>query len=154
MAALSYRTYAQLGRILFKQRPEVARELLAVVQYDPAETDITLIPALFITFCQVQTISPDEYTGRVHKTHKIDMRRLFIAAVIFLYAPQLYESTPGAAIVKYGLSGALTEALQQDASLTSRLIKEVIARYRAFPDYRQEVKTIVEQVQEVSCASA
>lgn len=128
----------QLGKILLSKKPELAQALISeylpgVAQ--PMETDLEKIPMFFKRFCQIKQLHASEYIGALYKNSKIDMRRLFVAAIIVLYQPHTRL-----------LSKYISETLQQDPGDTSRMIQQMKFRYDKIEEFKCEVDELVNRI--------
>lgn len=136
-STLDHRQLQILGKLLMIKKPEVAKELIQYIpkQSDAFESDLSKVPHYFKLFCQLQSLEPNEYTGPLYKSSKIDKRRFFIAVILSLYHPQ-----------KRLLQKYISETLQQDPSATRRMMLEVEFRYQNLPDFKDQVNAVVDQI--------
>lgn len=144
---LTKKDYQLLGRLLLKQKPEIAKELFhACIEPKPIETDLSRIPALFARFCAFRGISPSDYTGPLYKTSKTTLRRVFIGAILRMYAPEVYNMPENCLVLKRGIVKQLELTLCGKVDAASRVIRKVIAEERVYEDFRAQVAMTVEQL--------
>lgn len=129
--------FIQLGKLLSKQKPELAEELSQYLpaSRQPIESDLTKVPFYFQSFCAIQQIDPKEYTGALYKSSKIDKRRFFIAVMILLYHPRTRL-----------LAKCISETIGQDPGDTTRMIQQVEFRYQHIEEFRVQVDGMVEML--------
>lgn len=122
--------YALLGELLHKKEPETYAKLIQFIPNKAADQD--KITNDFISFCGVQGINPDDHRGNLYKHSKTEQKLLFIAVVIVKYG-----------IYSKNISKYITSALNQNKTLTCRMIKEADVRYRCHKDFKSQVDNIV-----------
>jgi hypothetical protein len=142
-ATIQKRDYTLLGRILYQKRPDIAQELLDAYypHTAPSENDLSKIRYFFHRFCTLQHIDPQDYTGAIRLIHKNYKRKVFIAAVLHLYCPDIFsEYKPRQS--RAGLSKTLSDVLGIAESNMSNLIKQVV-RWQDYDDFKEEVEGAV-----------
>lgn len=72
-----------------------------------------------------------------------DQRKVFVAAMIRLYNPQLYHVPDDCMTVIYGFAGALSRAVACDQGNISRLIRQVVFEEKVYSDFRERVDKAV-----------
>lgn len=125
----------QLGRILLSKEPAIAQALISEylpARSKPIETDLTKIPDYFTSFCELQQINPEDYTGALYKSSKIDKRRLFVAVIILMYHRRTKL-----------VAKCISETVGQDPAMTTRMIQEVEFRYSKVDEFKSQVDEVV-----------
>lgn len=148
---ISENQYKILGRLVMNKLPFYAKELLSpYLNNIPQEIDHSKIPGYFTLFCKVMDLKEDEYTGPLQKSSKVDMRRIFIAAMIHLYQPVLYHQKDFFVILrKTGFMLTLAQTLHQFESNISNTIREVILWEREYDDFKEKVNSAIEKLAQV-----
>lgn len=142
--SFSRKHYALLGKLLIQKEPETAQKLIQtfIPEDKPQEEDFTKIPALFERFCLIK--------GYDHNTapraSKVETRRLFIAAVLHLYNPHVYNQPANQIILKYGFVRNISQVLHQKESNVSTMIREVILWEKQYEDFSNNVNSIIEKL--------
>lgn len=126
--------YILLGKLLAKNRPEIAAELLSA--HNIAETDYTKIPAFLHSFCILKGFDPKDSTKVA-----IDHRREFLCAMLHLYNPQVFSQPIDGITLKVGFVRQVSNVILQHESNTSRMIREVLMLERVYDDFRNDVDT-------------
>ncbi|MEO6610730.1 MAG: hypothetical protein ABIT05_01315 [Chitinophagaceae bacterium] len=140
--------YLLIGRLLYLTNPEKASELLAPYLEAPGTIQINQerIPEFFLQFCDLNKIDPDAHRGKLSKTIKVDLRRLFISAMLHVYCPQVYCQSIKKLKMPKGIVTALSRELQVDPPLVSIIIRETIMHEKIYEDYRTRAIEITEQL--------
>lgn len=140
--------YTLLGKILFQKEPELAQRLLSdyYPQKQPLDTDISRIQHYFSSYCAFQNIDPLEYTGRLYKSKKVEVRRLFIGAMLHIYNPQVYVQPIDQLILFHGFVRRLAGVLCQNEGNVSKMIREVITWEKNYQDFSGSVEQIVNEL--------
>lgn len=134
------RTYYLLGRLVLMREPDVAERLL--LDYNsrnvvPAERDYERIGEYFTRF---HSHDPE------HSKARLDEMRLFIAAMLHLYQPQVYHGLALRAKGSGSFVSALGAVIARCKSQTSRLIAEAIVFEKVYDDFRQSVTGVLDQI--------
>lgn len=150
-AATSFtrKQYAFLGKIFIQKEPNIAAKLidLYLPKLEPIEKDYTKIPAYYIDFCRVQQIKPQDYIGALHKTSKVNVRRIFIAVMLHLYEPGLFQQPVDDLILnREGLSKNLSNLFQVKKHSISATIREVVMWEKQYDDFSSSVNQIIERI--------
>jgi hypothetical protein len=143
--SLSTQEYSILGRLCASQKPDVARQLLSIFDTKPSENDHSRISAYFESFCILQDVNPEEYRGGQFKTQKVDVHRLFIACMVRMYAPYMYQAPPGIRLKK-GFSKSLSKTLGQKVENISKMVREGIVQEKVYPEFRAAVDDITNKL--------
>jgi hypothetical protein len=149
-ATYSKKEYAILGRLLALTEPATAERLITT--YLPRETaiqsDLSVIPAYFITFCDLRGIHPEDYIGPLFKTSKVDIRRLFVAVMLKMYYPGMYNMpiVDFSLIGRTGFSKAITQLFQAKKENIFKTIREVIIWKNEYDDFAFLVDQAIEQL--------
>lgn len=149
MQAFSWKKYYHtLGRLVVAKQPEVAHQLLSeyCLKVVPSETDYSRMPLLWDRFCFAQGIKSGDYVGTQRSSSKVDIRRLFIAAMLHLYQPHAYHHPKDSILLKKGFQRRLAETLNLDEGWVNRLIRQVIARERVYEEFSMNVQLTVKMI--------
>lgn len=140
--------YAFLGKLFLQKHPEQAKEIISqyLPESPPAETDYSKINTFFLRFCALESINPDEYTGRLYKTSKIDVRKKFIAVIIHLYCPQAFIQASDSLTLNRGLVKTLAQVFDQTVANVSINIREVIVWEKQYEDFSRSVHLVIEKL--------
>jgi hypothetical protein len=143
---IAEKDYKILGKLLVKKNPALADEYLSLYKtHSPKEIDNTKISFYFYSFCEVMEITPETYLGPLHKSSKVDIRRLFVACMVHLYQPHVfYQPIDEINLSKKGFVMHLSRTLQQQESNISTMIREVIAWEKDYDDFKEKVHGIIE----------
>jgi len=148
---INEKQYKILGRLVVKKYPDIAQTLLATLNHEPSESNISKIEGFFLSFCKLQGINKETYFGPVYKTSKVDVFRLFTAAMIHLYYPEIYfQPIEELNLKKNGFVTALARATGQHAPNVSSRIREVVAWEREYDDFREKVLCMVERLKNIA----
>ena len=135
-----------IGRLLAYENPALANHLYSSYQSNqktPAETDLSKIEPFFLQFCKEESILPSEHRGAQYKRIRIDKQRLFIAVIIQIYAPNLFDPKNRNQRVPNGLRKSIAISLHKDQDNTSRLIQEIIMMERVYDEFRGRAEKLV-----------
>lgn len=135
--------YLALGRILVRRRPDLAAELLPLSNQQNNQTDRSLIPKLFESFCNLYNCQPADLRGKLKKATQHKHRRIFISVVLYFYAVEVYSHPPSSPVIPIGLSKSLAECLVIKKAAISILIRNVLNDYRNYEDFSNEVQSLV-----------
>lgn len=129
-----------LSKLLIAKRPDVASELMAEFfpKTEPFAKDFDQINLFFQLFCKVQNLSPDDFSGPLYKSHKVDQRRLFISSILHLYCPDAFIR-PEDPLISYGLLTRLCDVLRLTKPGIHKLIRQVVLWETEYDDYQQKV---------------
>jgi hypothetical protein len=144
----SKKHYAILGRLVLQKEPETARKLLSIYlpQEKPVEDDFSKIPDLFLKFCTANDIDREDYFSSASKSSKVSTDRLFIAVVLHLFNPAVYNQPTDQIILRYGLVRSIGLVLKQKESNVSTMIRQVILWEKQYEDFAGSVKEIIEKL--------
>lgn len=146
--ALTKKQLYLLGKVLVMSNPQLATELSnQYLASSPLQSDLSNINNLFYTFCHIQDLNPEEYRGKVSKVYKTEQKRLFIAAIIALYQPELFSQPIDKLVLKLRLTQSIAIALKQDSSLTSRMIRDAITWVNTYKWFNEKAAHIVRLMQ-------
>lgn len=138
LTELSQSQLMMLARIVIKNRPEVAKEILApVLDRSKSETDLSKIAEFRALFSAV--------IERGMK--KSDMDRLFIAVMVHLYHPEVHFVCTEDIRVKRGFLQHLSRATGQQGSNVSRFIRQAIEWEKIYAEFKESVLTIYTSIQ-------
>jgi hypothetical protein len=145
---LGNKQYLLIGRLLHLTNPEKASELLAPYLEAPGtiQIDQKRIREFFLHFCSINNIDPDAHRGKLSKTNKVDLRRLFISAMLHVYCPQIYGQSIKKLKMPKGMVNSLSRELQVDPPLVSIIIRETIMHEKIYDEYRDRALRITEQL--------
>ncbi len=94
-------------------------------------------------------IEKEAYSGALYKSSKVDVRRLFVAAMVHLYQPQIYHQ-PEISLGKNGFVMTLAGVLKQHEANVSAMIREVISWEREYDDFKEKVTNVVAKLKEAA----
>jgi hypothetical protein len=141
--------YALLGKLLFQTHPELAHELISVYlpPDKPSESEFERIQPLFGLFCDLQNLQPSDYIGAIHKSSKVDIRRVFVAVILHLFCPEVFNHPADYVVPKYGLVKNLQKVLGfQSRGNISTLIREAIMWEKRYDDFAFTVNKLTQQI--------
>jgi hypothetical protein len=148
-APFTRKHYAYLGKLFIQKEPEIAHKLISqyLPKIEPTETDYSKIPGYFINYCKVLDIRPQEFIGPVHKSSLVNVRRTFVAVILHIYAPQLFQQPADDLILdRVGLSKSLSNLLQVKKNKISEYIREVVLWEKSYEDFAENVNSIIEKL--------
>lgn len=105
----------------------------------------------FFLFCKIQGYTSIEemenLRGPIHKKEKVDLRRLFIGALVRIYRPQILFSP---ICLENGLGENLCRILKMDNGNMTKAIDECRAWYcsKTNPDFRNQVEETVQELKD------
>lgn len=133
-----------LGRLLLTHQPDLAKELLTTYGRSAISSDdLSRIDNLFQSFCRLRNIIPEQYTGALYKTSKVEERRLFISVILHIYSPQVFSQPAGSIFPNLGLVTKLSSLFKHSKGNVSGMIRKVIAWESAYDDFAGKVSAIV-----------
>jgi hypothetical protein len=141
--------YSTLGRLVVAKNPEVAFELLHkyCLQMQPVEIDSDRIPVLYERFCFTERLQDHQCRGPLYKSAKVEKRRLFIAAMLHLFQPQIYHQPKDDFLLKgNGFIRKLASTIRVDHGNLSRWIQEIVSHELYYPEFRENVQLIVNRL--------
>ena len=121
--------YAIIGKLHVKNNPEEARRLIDGYRQEQSKTldsDIHNLNFYFLNFCNYNSYLATDYIGNIKKRDKTDARKLFIAAMMRIFHPQLFAYDLN---LKCGLAESLCIILQVDAGCMTKIMEEVRVYY-------------------------
>jgi hypothetical protein len=147
--ALSQKHLALLGKLLLKTEPETAHRLLSTYlpQEQPAFSDLSRIPDLFLLFCQVNNLNVEEYKGALCKTSKMNWRKEFIAVILHFYCPQVYRQPLDQIILNQGLLKGICDAVRYSSKGSMhKFVREVVLWERNYEDFRASIASNIQKM--------
>jgi hypothetical protein len=140
-----------LGKLLLAQKPDIARELLSDYENKklaPIETDIDKLPVFLGRFCILRSIhSLDDHSRGIRKTRNLNEQRYFMATMLHLYSPELFNGYKEKLYPGNGFVNAVSRLMKLDPSQGSHMIREVVTLERVYEDFRERVEELVIGVQ-------
>lgn len=130
-----------LGKLLVSRHPELAAEFLK--QIPPIDTDLGKLPAFLTAFCACKGIEPEEFKGPLLVRSRVELRRIFVGAMVHIFTPQAYHLPPGIMFFTRGFTKALCEQLNINDSYTTRFIRQVVSDEKIYEDFRLQVEETV-----------
>lgn len=101
--------YMLIGKLLENRHPDIADRLITEISADrPKENDLSLISGYFKNFCYYQNLNPDDYIGQLKKSDKVEMRRLYVSAMLHLYSPNSFYQPSDFITVPRGFGKAMS----------------------------------------------
>ncbi len=143
---LSKKKYALLGYLLASKMPSIASSLLTM--HEERENDFSKIPELYHNFCEIKNIDPLLYSGPLHKSEKVEIRKEFIAIILHIYDPQLYNQPIECLDIRPGLVRHLSDVTTQDKSRVSRMIREVVTMVKVYDDFNERVEELLTKMKD------
>lgn len=140
---------ATMGRILLKEYPEIASEIIAnnpkIVRLRSPK--LPAIEEALIQVCNQYNIDHcDVINGSTHRNYRhTDLRRIVIAVALKLYQPEVLSSKRRK-LVHSDLGEMLKSVLQRSQPYICTLTTIAILHYRAYADFRAEVDATVEYI--------
>lgn len=119
---------------LVSEKPIIAAELLSVVQPEPKQTDISMIPAYYSRFCNLRKIV--DY----------DHRMLFTACILHIYQPVAFTNPNILSIKKIGIIRELTYSFSTEKANVSKIVRKTILWYKIYSEFSDQVKKIMEEM--------
>lgn len=140
---LSKKAYQQIGHIVVNHYPELAQKLIPYTE-PSGETDFSLIPKFFKRFCEIMQINPLEHTGPVYRFEKMEIRRLFLGVIAYIYNRHIFLLQPGTPISfkRSGFFNAISNVLNSHPSQVIRQVEKVIFYQQQFPELREQIISI------------
>lgn len=137
-----------LGKLLIQKEPETAKKLITTYlpAEQPVETDFSKIGGFFIRFCEIRGIDPENHVGPSYKSEKVDVRRMFISAMVHLYYPKAFQQPIESIDVVTGLVKNIALVLKQDTGNVSKMIRQAIIWEKQYQDFEAAVSSIVEKL--------
>lgn len=136
---------ALLGLVLCQTKPDIANELISqyIPKQEPIEKDLNKISDFFLSFCQINNLNPKDFIGPIYKSSKVEMRRRFVASIIHIYAPHLYDQPVDFMIMgKTELSKKLGITLSIKKPNMTTLVREVILWEKQYEEFAASVADI------------
>ncbi|MBC7948676.1 MAG: hypothetical protein H7Y42_12385, partial [Chitinophagaceae bacterium] len=138
--SLRRKEYAILGRYIYNQYPELAQEILQKESSpSPKESDFRKIEGYFISFCGFMKLDPAEFRGQSFNRDKTETRRVFIAAIIHLYAPNAYNHPVDILLIKQGLITELARVLLVNPVTMQGVVRQSIFAVKTYDDFKERV---------------
>lgn len=144
MSTSSKRKWTLLGRLVMEKEPELADEYLrpySVIM----ERDLKQIPDLFKRYCEIEGIDKYDYYNGMPTRKKMEIRRIFTAAMIHIYYPGIYQQSI-INIGNFGFGYALSDVLSQHGSNVSKTIKKVVFWEKNYQDFKEKVLSVTEKL--------
>jgi len=143
---LSPKLYKILGRLVVKRHPDLAETLIATLITDkPLQSDIRKIQVYFLCFCNLPGV--EAFFGPSRKTENVDACRLFIAAMLRLYYPELYKQPiEELNLRKTGFVSTIAETTGLKVSNVSYRIRQVVSWEHQYDDFRERVDQTVKEL--------
>lgn len=145
LAQLTIGKYRMIGRILAREHPEMAKQLLDQVTFPPpVETDQSKIDHYFSLFCQFRGIDYARFALQLKNSEKVYNQRIFLAAMLHLYMPHLFAIHPDDILMPYGLTVSIATAIGQKKSNVSTWCRQVRLMEKVYDEFREDVRAAVE----------
>lgn len=135
---LGKKGYAQLGYLLVKKYPEVAKELMVYCRLT-GDNDLDRIPVYFKRFCEFYQINPLDYIGKIGNSGKVRTRRVFIAAILNIYDENIFVRYEKSPVMVLNFSKKLGETLAISDTWICMLIPQILFEMKTYPDFAEEV---------------
>lgn len=145
-----------MGRELWNKSPNTAKTLIKpYLTAEPFDFNFTKIEDHYlVAFCSLNGIEKKQIQGPQFKSTKVDVRRIFIAAMVHIYCPHVYlQNSKEINISKKGFVMWLSKALCQHESNVSNLIREVVAWEHEkgyYDEFKERVYGTVEKLKNIA----
>jgi hypothetical protein len=139
------KTYIALGKMLLSKHPDVAEQLLTYCRVS-GDTNLDNIPIYFHRFCDINQLTPSDYTGRLVSQDKLRMRRLFVGAMLHIYNEHIFHQPHTSPLMRNGFVKKLSECQNIKKAWMSRLIRQVIFDEKVYEAFRIDIQNIVSQL--------
>lgn len=126
--------YTLLGKLLEKNRPDIAAELLSA--HSITEFDYNKMTSYLQLFCHLKGSDPRDATHVA-----IKYRREFLCAMLHLYNPQVFTQPRDGIVLRIGFVRQISTVILQNEGNTSRMIREVIMLENVYDDFRDQVQS-------------
>lgn len=138
--------YAHLGKILCAEHPELAAKLNEkLTEETPVLADVSLLPKLLDTFCQIKSITLESVSGK--ELADITMNKhLFVALVLKFYSPATLTRKE---VILYGLGQELSSLLNTRNHRISRIVNNVRFYLTIYKSFAKEVLEIHNQINQL-----
>lgn len=123
---------------------KVAAPFLSIA---PVDSEFEKIIKYFSQYCALNNLDQASYTGALYKTSKVDIIRVFVAAMLHLYYPGVFHCPVKGKLYPSGFLSALSDCLGQKKSNTSVMIREVIQWEKDYSDFKEKVDLTLQQLQ-------
>lgn len=146
---LNKQQYALLGFLLLKQKPDVANELLEdyLPKREAPENDIRKIEDFYQQFCQLKGLEAEDIRGPLYKTSKVEIRRQFIAAILHLYLPHVYDQPDEYIMIgKSGVAKRLAAVFCITKERISQVVREAVFFEKQYQDFSESVASIIKEL--------
>lgn len=124
-AILNRKDYTILGKLLCKQKPDIAAELCGQLK---GETDLEKLRVYFSKFCDI---------NRLSNPLTPESRRLFVSTILQIYRPHTRR-----------LSVSLANLLKMDKGNFKKLMDESDLHYRVYPEFKADADLLVTKMKE------
>lgn len=126
--------YALLGKLLEKNRPDIAAQLITA--HYTAESDYSKMRSYLQQFCQLKKSDPRDASQVA-----INYRREFLCAMLHIYNPHVFNQPTDGIVLRIGFVRQVSKVIIQNEGNTSRMIREVITLEKVYDDFRDQVHT-------------
>jgi hypothetical protein len=133
---MDYKRYADLGKLLCADFPEVAERLtVKLLKNIPVIIDQSYLYDIFRNYCESKEIEPESVTGAGRE--KTYHKHVFISVIVKLYSPGSFNHTRQ--ILPKNLRKNLSEILETKGERISEAICDVRVRLKAYEDFSKDV---------------
>lgn len=136
--------YAIVGKLHCMKNPKSAKELLEEfnnVKAKAKDDDFHNLNFYYLHFCRNTGTDPLDYLGNVSNRSKVHERKIYVAAMLRMYRPQLFTHDIN---VGNGIGEHLCVTLRYDKGAMSRIVDEVVSWYNMdFDGFRGVVDDVV-----------
>jgi hypothetical protein len=141
MPQISEKQYKILGRLYVKKHPEEAEEILSAYTNIPAtEHEYNRIEKHFTRFCLVNGLKEEQYTGPLYKSDKVEIRRVFVAVMVHLYHPSVFQIPIEDISIPVGFVKTLSRVTGQKTANVCTMIRDVARWETHYDDFKQKVQ--------------
>lgn len=124
--------YTQVGKALFRTRPDLANELLRQL----SEGEETSLDKIFIYYGRL-----GEWLNDNPGQRQVDVRRMFVTAMLKLYSPCIFSSTISKS--NYGLFKNIAGCFNVSQQAVWRDAKNSIVTYNVYEDFKNKVDELI-----------
>lgn len=150
--ALTKRQYRFIGKELARLNPDQALAILnghIPAGVNAEEKDPTRISLFLSRFCDIYGQNRESFVGSLRKPNKVEVRRIFIGAMVHLFNPMVFNQSPDNLLFSFRFTRTLAETLHLDEGNISKSIREVITRKKVYTDFACHIEYTVERLKEM-----
>lgn len=132
------KTYQQLGKLVHKQHPDLASQILRqYIHVDALDNDLSNIPNYYRAYCNLYA---------VNGAKQVKERKLFLSAILRIYSPGIHNQHAQNLVYPRGLGAAIREAFEDPRYNVYRTIQQILTHEKIYESYRDEVTEVVQNI--------